>query len=86
MATGLATFHQTKVQIYPNPSEGRFTLNSIGIPIKFVSVQNSLGELILSQKIDIELFELDLTSKNKGLYFVIIETDEGIVVGKAIVY
>ena len=86
MATGLTTFHQTKVQIYPNPSEGHFTLKSEGEIIENLSVQNSLGELILSQKVNNDLFEVDLTSHSKGLYFIIIETKDAVIVERVVVY
>ena len=86
MTTGLSTFNQTKVEIYPNPSEGRFTLKSEGEIIENLSIQNSLGEPILSQKVNNDLFEVDLTLESKGLYFIIIETDKGIFVDKVIVY
>ena len=86
MVTGLATFHQTKVQIYPNPSAGRFTLKSEGMPVKFVSIHSNVGELIFSGNVNNETFVIDLASQSKGLYFITLETDEGIVVDKVILY
>lgn len=86
MATGLATLNQSKIQVYPNPTKGRFVLKSEGASIKFVTIQNSFGEVILSQKVSNESFEADLTTQSKGLYFIAIETDEGIIVNKVIVY
>ncbi len=53
---------------------------------KFVTIQNSLGEVIFLQKVNSESFEVDLSTQSKGLYFIAIETIEGVIVDKVMVF
>ncbi len=84
--TGLTALSQSKVKIYPNPSAGLFTMESKDANIKLVNIQNSLGEIIFSNKMNQKAYEIDLRSRSKGLYFVTVETAVGVFVEKVVVY
>ena len=86
MATGLKTLNQSKVQVYPNPNNGKFTIQSLDENILSYTITNSLGEIILQEKINQDFLELDLSAQSKGLYFISIETVAGIILDKVIVY
>ncbi|MDX2173674.1 MAG: T9SS type A sorting domain-containing protein [Bacteroidota bacterium] len=75
ICTGLnnKTNSDNKVEIYPNPNTGKFTIE-LNKPSQ-VSIYNILGQLIFNEKIN-ELKKLiSLSSVLNGTYFVRIETD-----------
>ena len=69
-----------QISIYPNPSNGSFNL-FISTPIKngSVEVYNSLGELILNEKIINQQNSIDLKDQMNGLYFIKVMSDGKIV-------
>ena len=59
------------VSIYPNPSNGLFTLTSNTSDIKTIEVVNILGEVIDSRVVEGTINEtFDMTSFSAGMYFV----------------
>jgi len=60
------------ISIFPNPTSGIFTLQSINQQINksTIIVSNTLGEKILERKIISERTEIDLSVQPKGIYFV----------------
>ena len=67
-----------EIQIYPNPSNGSFTLENKG-SVKMVEVYNVNG-----QKVQVELFnnQLDLTDQPKGIYLLRVLLESGELVSK----
>jgi hypothetical protein len=67
------------INIFPNPSKGKFTLNSENANGEFtITVQNLIGQTILSETVNAKgklNAELDLTSVEKGVYFINISSD-----------
>lgn len=50
---------------YPNPSTGKFTIENQGE----MCIYNLMGEKILSRKLTLKKSEIDLSSQQKGIYF-----------------
>ena len=71
--------------IYPNPNKGTFYLKSNVVPILSIKIHNSLGQVVFEQKQSRDILQIDLSQQSKGLYFVSIETLEGILIEKILV-
>lgn len=72
--------------VFPNPSNGRINLDLRSVSgDAMISVYNTLGQLVSEQNLFIneELISLDIN--NKGLYKVVVRTDEGIGVQTVVV-
>ena len=74
------------VKIYPNPSNGRFTIEPNNIHFKYGSVQvvDMMGKLVYKQDMDgneDKLF-VDLQGKPPGLYNIIVQTDNDVMTYK----
>lgn len=69
----IAANEQT-VSVFPNPTTGYFTLNvnNYSESLK-VTIYNSIGQLVLTQKIDALRTEINVTELNAGIYFIRIE-------------
>jgi hypothetical protein len=67
-----------QVKVFPNPSNGRFTIKEQGIRDKEqVDVYNMLGEKIYSATLTSENTTIDLQNKSEGIYFYKIISTEG---------
>lgn len=64
------------IAIYPNPARDRVTLSTKGVNAVSAGVYNSLGELVLSQKIEAGQNSIDVSSLPPAFYS-IITTDGG---------
>jgi len=76
--------------IFPNPSSGIFTItksNNLNQPIE-IKLVNTLGELIFKQAIskNQNSIDVDISSYNKGIYFLYLSIDNEQVVKKIIKY
>jgi hypothetical protein len=80
---GIINVSQESIDIYPNPSKGVFTIVNIAAGQKY-QVTNMLGQQIESGVINSSDHKLDLTSKQKGIYFVTIKGINGKMVKKII--
>jgi hypothetical protein len=69
------------ISIYPNPSSGKFTVEAKGI----LTVHNTLGEKIYSEKLVADKTEIDLSGNAKGIYFIRVDSETGSVTKKIIV-
>jgi PKD repeat protein len=59
------------INIFPNPTKGVFTLNMTIFSIDSeIEIYNSLGQSLLSKKINSNVTPLDLTKYPNGLYFI----------------
>lgn len=71
------------VELYPNPTDGRFTIRACGM--QQVSLFNALGQRILTLQLDADSLTLDLSSYDSGVYLLQITTPNGIVSRRLVV-
>ena len=62
--------------VYPNPTKGVVKIEAEGI--KNVSVFNSLGQIIIENTVNGDTFEYDFSGNEAGLYFIKVETTNGV--------
>lgn len=79
----------TNFELYPNPSDGRFTLGldfDNRQPVR-VNIYNLMGQRIFSYIGDEASYQIpvDISTVGVGAYFVIVETDEGRAVKRIVV-
>ena len=72
------------INLFPNPTEGKFIVSVDFSGTKIIRVVNSLGMLILEQESFEKNETIDLSSFNKGVYFVKISTAQGELISKVI--
>ena len=61
----------SRINFYPNPSNGIFTINSDDIKLQSCNILNVLGESVFSQNSNLtNQINLDLSAQAKGIYFV----------------
>ena len=70
--------------IYPNPANDKIKLELNVLKNSIVSIYNIQGQLLLQQAIKHYQTEIDISSFARGMYFVKVETDKGIVSKKFI--
>jgi uncharacterized repeat protein (TIGR01451 family) len=75
------------VQIYPNPTDGRFVidLTKADFAVRVVRIYNVLGQLLYSQELSDnqeDILAVDLPHYTPGLLVVFVQTDQGTVVKK----
>jgi hypothetical protein len=77
-------------ELYPNPNEGLFTMeiSNNGATTYMMNVRNMVGQTVMSEAINVNgklQKDLDLTSFEKGVYFVTLENGEDRIVRKVVV-
>jgi hypothetical protein len=67
--------------IYPNPNNGRFTLDqkSLSLQNARIEVINAQGKIVMKDNLNQSVNQsVELTSAKKGIYFVRIYSDSGV--------
>lgn len=89
---GIQELNNTKdnLIIYPNPNNGSFTLEFFeqgkATKIKEIKIYDILGKILWSNNLSINnRYNIDISNQAKGLYFVKIENENGVVMKKIIV-
>jgi hypothetical protein len=78
---GINELTETWVTVFPNPASSVINVNS-NSEIRKIELVNMLGALVLSQEMNVVNTSLDVSSFNKGLYFLRMHTADGVVVKK----
>ena len=86
LETSLTTLNQSRIQVYPNPNTGKFSIQSLNENIVSYTITNSLGEIVSEQKATSDFLQLDLSTQSKGLYFISIKTKDTMIVERVVVY
>lgn len=73
------------IDIYPNPTSGKLVIDTRDLKGESVSLYNALGQLVLEENIQSQQTVLDLDNMSKGIYFLNVRAEEGIVNTKVIV-
>jgi uncharacterized repeat protein (TIGR01451 family) len=72
--------------IWPNPSDGIFNLTlAESTKDSRIDVINSFGQVILTKHLSTSTATLDLTNNAKGMYFIKVQSGNGVVVRKVII-
>jgi hypothetical protein len=82
-ATSVGEAVLSNIQIYPNPSNGTFTIEGVDAKVN-IKIVNILGEQIYSGELNLPSI-LDISSQPKGIYFISIETDTKIFFKKLVI-
>lgn len=70
--------------IYPNPTTGRITIENSEYSIQNISVFDIYGRKVMKSEVGRPKTEVDLSQQPKGVYFVKLNTAEGVRVEKVI--
>jgi len=78
--------NENAFQIYPNPGNGNFTLQTIVQQFhnSTVIISNILGEKISEQKIASSKTEINLSGQTSGIYFVQLKNDKQTITKKLV--
>jgi len=72
-----------RLGIYPNPTQGNITITTEGVGE--LRIVNSLGQTLIQTELEHEDLHLDLAPFGKGIYMVIVSTEQGVATKKIIV-
>ncbi|AFM03881.1 PDK repeat-containing protein [Bernardetia litoralis DSM 6794] len=76
------------IKLYPNPSQGSFSLETQDLRIETIEIYNSIGQIIYQKNISntfISNFDIQLKQPSNGMYLVKIQTQKGIITQKLII-
>lgn len=76
------------VNLYPNPSQGSFSLETNNLRVESIEIYNSIGQRIYQKNIPnvfIANFDIQLKQPSNGIYLVKIQTQKGIITQKLII-
>ena len=74
---GVENIEQNTTVVYPNPSNGVFNIEGMGI--RKVEVVDSFGRIILSNEVEDDFLKINLGDRAAGVYLLRVVTDNGIV-------
>jgi hypothetical protein len=73
--------------IYPNPTNGKININFATVPASLnkITVTNTVGQRVYEQNAaNTDIYNIDMTSMSKGVYFVQCHFSEGVVTRKIV--
>ena len=73
---GVDSEAQTSVKVYPNPTQGVFSVEGAGI--RRIEVFNAFGQAVYSEETSNETFRIDLSDKAAGVYMLRVVTESGV--------
>jgi len=76
------------VNLYPNPSQGSFSLETQDLRVETIEIYNSIGQIVYQKTIPntfISNFEIQLQQPSNGMYLIRIQTQKGIITQKLII-
>ncbi len=82
--TGNNTTFDQNLSIFPNPASDVVNIKS-DIQIKNVKVYNYSGQIIRNEKADTKFYQINTSQFEAGIYFLSIETKEGVVSERVVV-
>jgi hypothetical protein len=72
-----------ELSVYPNPNEGIFTLETAVSGV--LTIYNSAGKLVARQEVSSGRKDIDISQAGTGMYFLQLQTKEGLVTKKIVV-
>ena len=73
------------ISVYPNPSNGIFTIKTNNTSVSQLEIYNVLGEKIYKSAVINAQIEIDLSKQSKGVYFVQMVDDKNTILTKKII-
>ncbi|PCJ26368.1 MAG: hypothetical protein COA97_06190 [Flavobacteriales bacterium] len=84
-SVGIEELPTTSISIYPNPTTGQLSISFEEGTARAISISNSLGQLLLSDKIKAtNQVSLDLSTYPTGIYFLQLEVDGQMIIKKIV--
>jgi hypothetical protein len=83
-AASVTSFNSASVKMYPNPSVGSFTIESVK-NIENVTVLNSIGQVVLNAEVNSNSFNFNNSNLAKGVYVVQVSIEGVVSTAKLIV-
>jgi len=72
--------------VYPNPSNGHFTLQLLGLKEQYlIEIFDSLGQLVYSEEKSGSIHKFDLRERERGVYFIRISSNTEQIIQKIII-
>ncbi len=69
ICTGIEKIKTEGVSIYPNPTNGEFTIKLVSVNNTYITITNVLGQIIKTQKAEL-INQINLSLFEKGVYFI----------------
>ncbi|MBU8892949.1 MAG: T9SS type A sorting domain-containing protein [Bacteroidales bacterium] len=90
LSTGVGSLTKSEINIYPNPSNGIFNLEINGTENEQykVNIFDVIGSMVYSRVYDIGIStkeQIDISDHPKGMYFMSVENNKGIVLSRKII-
>ncbi len=73
-----------EITIFPNPTTGEFQLSVVGYQLSEIKITNVLGQIVYQQQSTDNRQLIDISSEPKGIYFIQLETENGMINKKLI--
>ncbi len=83
-AASVTSFNSASVKMYPNPSVGAFTIESVK-NIENVTIMNSIGEVVLNSEVNSNSFNFNNSNLAKGVYVIQVSIEGVVSTAKLIV-
>jgi hypothetical protein len=74
----------SQINIYPNPSNGEFTVYGLPAGGGELKITNVLGEIVFRKTVNNKKENIDLTEAPSGIYFLNVKTGNGNVIKKIV--
>jgi hypothetical protein len=74
ITTGLKNYKPIHLRLYPNPTNALITVESVTSELSTIEITSVNGQLFFSKKVEGTSHQLDLSSFQKGIYFITIRS------------
>ena len=71
------------IAVYPNPTTGQISVASENL--RQINIINTLGQTLRSIAVDDDMVTIDLSSFGKGIYMLMIQTENGVAAKRVVV-
>jgi len=82
--TGVEDYDASLFQIYPNPAAELVNVKS-PVTIDRIHILNNNGQLVLDEEVNSMEYQIDVSKYDTGIYFIKLETSEGVILRKVAV-
>lgn len=81
---GIEEVQTPQVALYPNPTDGHFTVECGNDYITSVAIYDVCGKLLQEEMVNATAAHMDLQTAPKGVYFIRVQTDNGTITKKMV--